>query len=111
MIVGLDAQLSPAMAPWLCERFGVDALSLQRLGLRDAEDQEIFEKAREAKAVVITKDSDFVKLVERHGPPPQIVLLTLGNTSNARLRAVFERNWTQVAQLLTAGEPLIEIGG
>jgi len=61
--------------------------------------------------MVITKDSDFVKLVERHGPPPQIVLLTLGNTANARLRAVFERNWPKVAQLLAAGEPLIEIGG
>jgi len=111
VIVWLDAQLSPAIAPWLRERFSVDALSLQRLGLRDAEDPEIFAKERAASAAVITKDSDFVKLVERHGPPPQIVLLTLGNTSNARLRAVFERNWAQVAQLLTAGEPLIEIGG
>ncbi len=111
MIVWLDAQLSPAMAPWLCERFGLEAVSLQQLGLRDAEDSEIFEKARAASAIVITKDSDFMKLVERHGPPPQIVLLTLGNTSNARLRAVFERNWARVASLLTAGEPLIEIGG
>ena len=94
------------MAPWLCERFGFAAVLLQGLGLRDAEDEQIFEKAREARTVVMTKHSDFVKLVERHGPPPQSVLLTLGSTSNVRVRTC-----PLVAQLLTADEPLSEIGG
>ncbi len=85
-------------------------LSFQPLGLADAEDSEILEKARAASAIVITTNSYFVKLLERRGPPPPIVLLTLGSTSNARLRAVFERNWVKVASLLSAGEPLIEIG-
>lgn len=66
--------------------------------------------ARQARPV-ITKDSDFVALVERLGPPPQIVWLTIGNTSNAALRELFAKTWPAAAELLKNGEPLIEIGG
>jgi predicted nuclease of predicted toxin-antitoxin system len=33
--VWIDAQLSPALAAWMAERFGVVAHSAQRMGLRD----------------------------------------------------------------------------
>jgi predicted nuclease of predicted toxin-antitoxin system len=51
VILWIDAQLSPALAPWLSERFGVQAFSAKYLGHRDAEDAEIFRAAREAGAV------------------------------------------------------------
>ncbi len=73
MKVWVDAQLSPAIARCLQDELGTDASALRDLGLRDAEDEEIFQAARNASAVVMTKDSDFVSLVERFGPPPQIV--------------------------------------
>lgn len=110
MILWIDAQLSPALAPWLQERFGVEAYSVRRLGYRDAEDPEIFRAAREAGAVVMTKDSDFLSLLEQHGPPPQILWITLGNTSNARMREVLEQLFPSARDLLQAGEPLVEIG-
>ena len=44
MIFWVDAQLPPTLAPWLTERFGVEASSMRFLGLRDAEDLEIFER-------------------------------------------------------------------
>lgn len=37
----VDAQISPAFAPWLSTRFGVVAYALRDLGLRDAPDYEI----------------------------------------------------------------------
>lgn len=77
--------------------------------LRDAEDPVIFQAARDAGAVVLTKDADFVTLLARHGPPPQIVWLTCGNTSNHALRELLTTAWPRVAALLTAGEPLVEI--
>ena len=109
MVVWTDAHLSPALAPWLRATFGVEAAPLRDLGLRDAEDQAIFAAARTAGAVVITKDSDFVDLVSRLGPPPQIVWLTCGNTTNAALREILGEAWPRVADLLAAGEPLVEI--
>ncbi|MCC6773409.1 MAG: DUF5615 family PIN-like protein [Gemmatimonadaceae bacterium] len=109
MVVWIDAQLAPALAVWLREAFGVAALAVRDLQLRDAEDPVIFQAARDAGAVVLTKDADFVTLVGRHGPPPQIVWLTCGNTSNRALRELLTTAWPRVVVLLEAGEPLVEI--
>ena len=59
---------------------------------------------------MITKDDDFVELVERLGPPPQVVWVTWGNIKNAELRAIVLEAWPRVAELLASGEPLVEIG-
>lgn len=111
MLLWIDAQLSPALAPWLVETFRVDAVAVRELSLRDAEDSAIFARAREAGAIVLTKDSDFVDLVTRVGPPPQILWLTCGNTSNLFLRQVLADAWPHIVAMLTVGEPLIEISG
>jgi len=111
MVVWIDAQLAPTLAGWLRETFGVAAVAARDLQLRDAEDAVIFQAARRAGAVVLTKDADFVTLVGRHGPPPQIVWLTCGNTSNRALRELLASAWPRVVALLEAGEPLVEISG
>jgi predicted nuclease of predicted toxin-antitoxin system len=110
VILWLDAQLSPAIAVWLRMRFDLDALAVRDLELRDAEDTEIFAAARAAGVVVMTKDSDFVELLQRHGAPPQIVWLRSGNTSNARLKQLLSQALPTVLPMLEAGEPLVEIG-
>ena len=93
------------------EALGIDAVAVRDLGLRQAEDPAIFERARAVGAIVLSKDSDFVDPVTRYGPPPQIVWLTCGNTTNAYLRTLFTGTWPRVAALLAANEPLVEIGG
>ena len=82
MKVWVDAQLSPSLAEWLEATFNVEASAVRDLGPRDAEDETIFYRARAEAAVVPTKDIDFVLLLERLGPPPQVIWLTCGNTSN-----------------------------
>jgi len=106
----LDAQISPAMAPWIAVTLGLECAAVRDLGLRDATDAAIFRAAREALAVVVTKDTDFVRLLEQHGPPPQVVWLTCGNTSNQRLREILMATWPAVLALLSFGEPLVEVG-
>ena len=81
MTIWLDAHLSPRTAVWIASEFGFTAKPLREIGLRDAEDYEIFQAAKEAGAVLLTKDTDFVHLLERHGSPPKILWLTCGNTS------------------------------
>ncbi len=71
---------------------------------------EIFQAARAAGALVMTKDADFAALVHQLGPPPQIVLVTCGNTSTAHLREVLATAWPTVREMLERGEPLVEIG-
>jgi predicted nuclease of predicted toxin-antitoxin system len=95
----------------------VDILQVQRrgaagsrdLGLRDARDREIFLAAREARATVMTKDSDFVLLLEQLRPPPQVLWLTIGNTSNAHLKEVLSVGFASARELLFRGETLVEI--
>ena len=85
MTIWVDAQLSPALVRWFQDALGVPAIAVRDLGLRDAADPAIFRAAREANAIVLTKDDDFVRLLERQGPPPQVVWLTCGNTSKRSL--------------------------
>jgi predicted nuclease of predicted toxin-antitoxin system len=110
MIVWLDAQLPPTLALWVTTTFGIDAKALRDLGLRDAKDRDIFMAARKVGAVVISKDSDFVELVQSLGAPPQVVWLTCGNVANARLKVVLAAAWPRVAAMLAAGEPIVELG-
>ncbi|MBO9999473.1 MAG: DUF5615 family PIN-like protein [Cyanobacteria bacterium SID2] len=111
MTIWVDAHLSPAITTWMTSTFGVEAIALRDLGLRDAEDPEIFEAAKAQEAIVMTKDSDFVDLVDRLGAPPQIIWLTCGNTSNARLREILSETLPRALELLAAGETLVEISG
>ena len=109
MTLWVDAQLSPALAPWISKEFGVDAFSVRYLNLVHAKDSAIFAAAREANVVVMTKDSDFVLLQERFGPPPSILWIRCGNTSNAHLKNVLQQTFPRAWSLLESGEPLVEI--
>jgi predicted nuclease of predicted toxin-antitoxin system len=111
MTIWVDAHLSPAIATWITSTFGLEAIALRDLGLRDAEDPEIFEAAKAQAAIVMTKDSDFIDLVNRLGAPPQIIWLTCGNTSNSRLRKILSETLPRALEFLTAGETLVEISG
>ena len=109
MRIWVDAQMSPAIATWISSNYAVNAVAIRDLGLRDAEDKEIFEAARQEKAVVMTKDSDFVLLLDKLGPPPQVIWVTCGNTSNARLKEVLTNTLPKALDLLNFGEKLVEI--
>jgi predicted nuclease of predicted toxin-antitoxin system len=75
------------------------------------EDRQLFDAAKAADAVLITKDRDFVNLVERYGSPPHVIWLTCGNCSNTELERILESALPEALQLINQGEPLVEIAG
>ncbi|PKB70749.1 MAG: hypothetical protein BZY87_09535 [SAR202 cluster bacterium Io17-Chloro-G6] len=109
MILWIDAQLSPQIASWITEFCGVEAHPISESGMLHAKDREIYTAAQEAGTVIMTKDSDFPQLLERIGPPPQVIWITCGNTSNARLRRILQTTLPTALKLLEQGEPLVEI--
>jgi predicted nuclease of predicted toxin-antitoxin system len=111
MTIWIDAQLSPSLAKWIADTFGISAQAVRDLGLREAKDFTIFQAAREADAVVLTKDADFPHLLQQHGAPPKVVWLTCGNTSNQNVRRILRTTLTAALKLLEAGEPIVEIAG
>lgn len=111
MKIWVNAQLPPAIANWISENFKVEAVAVRELDLREATDPEIFIVARNASAIVMTKDSDFVELVNTRGTPPQVIWLTCGNTTNARLKEILAQALPLAIKLLESGEAIVEISG
>jgi predicted nuclease of predicted toxin-antitoxin system len=109
VILWIDAQISPRLCSWLRRQFRVEVAHVRDLDLREAEDREIFERARNATVVVLTKDEDFVDLVRRFGPPPQVLWLRCGNTSNARLKSILVKTLPDALELVRQGEVIVEI--
>lgn len=109
MIIWIDAQISPQLAPWLQKKFRIEAKAVRDLGLKNASDRQIYESARSKDVVVMTKDSDFLILLDELGPPPQVLWVTCGNTSNQFLQEILEKTLPDAINLLKQGEPLVEI--
>ena len=110
MTLWLDAQLPPQLASWIQQTHTIHATALRDLGLRDATDSAIFDAAKKANVVLISKDSDFVELLMRHGTPPKLIWLTCGNVSNAALQTLFNAKLREAIQLLEGGESIVELG-
>jgi predicted nuclease of predicted toxin-antitoxin system len=110
MTIWVDAHLSPRIARWIAANFPLAAIPLREIGLRDAEDDDVFAAARDAGVIVLTKDSDFVRLLDQHGSPPKVLWLTCGNTSDSALQEILGRHLSTALGLLDGGEDLVEIG-
>jgi predicted nuclease of predicted toxin-antitoxin system len=80
----VDAQLPPALALWLVQQ-GHTAAHVEDLGLRKAEDTEIWQYALRTGALIITKDEDFAERTARTTTGPIIVWLRIGNATNRAL--------------------------
>lgn len=79
------------------------------VGTEYPEDEAIFHAARSAGAIVVTKDSDFISLIERLGAPPQLIWLRCGNCSNSELERILSETLPTVLELLEKGEPVVEV--
>ena len=111
MTIWVDAQLSPSLAKWITDTFNLPAQAIRDLGLRDTQDFPIFQAARQANAIVLTKDADFPQLLAQHGPPPKVLWLTCGNTSNENVRRILNSALVAALNMLDAGESIVEITG
>jgi predicted nuclease of predicted toxin-antitoxin system len=57
----------------------------------------------------MTKDQDFVELVKRHGAPPAILWVTVGNTSNEVMKQVLSKALPKALEQVKNGEVIVEI--
>jgi predicted nuclease of predicted toxin-antitoxin system len=59
----------------------------------------------------LTKDADFSQLLAQHGPPPKILWLTCGNTSNENVCRILSSALAAALKMLESGEAIVEITG
>lgn len=104
----VDAQLPPALARWLTDA-GHEAVHVEDLGLRNASDREIWRRALQDGAAIITKDEDFALRCATATNAPTIVWLRVGNATNPVLKGWMDERLAQTLELLGSGCRLIEV--
>jgi predicted nuclease of predicted toxin-antitoxin system len=106
----IDAQLSPNLAVWIFDTFGIESFSAKFLGYEASIDKTIFDYAKSKNAIVITKDSDFIDLSNRFGSPPKIIWITCGNTSKKKMKEILKDHLLKAIELLENSD-IVEITG
>lgn len=79
------------------------------LGLAQANDREIWQRAAATGAVIVTKDEDFADRVRRTENGPAVVWIRTGNGTNRQLLAYLEPLWPKILMRLDVGDRLVEL--
>ena len=104
----VDEQLPPALATWIVAR-GHNAQHVRDLGLRNAEDVDIWDHCCTPPSVIVTKDEDFVARRARSDSGPQVLWVRLGNAANDVLLAWLDVRWAGAVGALQTGSTLVEL--
>ena len=105
----VDAQLPPSLARFL-RTLGEEALACRDVGLRDADDGEIWRFAIAGGWCLVTKDEDFAVSHMSETDGPQVIWLRIGNTTNPALLQWLEPLWADIVRELPSGQGLVEVG-
>ena len=104
-----DEQLPASLALWLVEH-GHDAQHVGQLTMEGASDEAIWRHAVETKAVIVTKDRDFVEWAVTRRAAATVLWLRFGNVKTPILLEHFANVWPRVLADLAAGSRVIEAG-
>jgi predicted nuclease of predicted toxin-antitoxin system len=104
----VDAQLPPALARLLTDH-GHEAEHVVDIGPADAPDADLWRYALANNAVIVTKDEDFANMVAAVDDAPAVIWIRVGNTRRAALLSWFEPQIERVAEMIDAGDRLVEL--
>ena len=104
----VDANLPPALAQWLISE-GHEAQHVSELGMASMPDREIWTRARDLGASILTKDEDFVLLQALDRVGPAIVWIRIGNAVRRVLLRRLPLLWPAVMAAIERGEKVIEV--
>ena len=104
----VDANLPPALARWLVD-LGHEAHHVQDFGLADKLDREIWQRARDIDACIVTKDEDFVLLHALDRAGPAVVWIRIGNAVHRELLQRLPALWPGVIAAIERGETIVEV--
>ncbi|WP_282780301.1 DUF5615 family PIN-like protein [Phaeodactylibacter xiamenensis] len=104
----LDNNITPRLSEELEEVYPgiihVSQISLERAG-----DIEVWEYAKQEGFHIMTKDKDFVALLNQKGHPPKIIWLQLGNCTNKEIKAIIKRQETSIKYFMTSDKGVLKI--
>jgi len=111
MKILLDANISWKLVNILKPVFG-ECTHVDLIGLKvPAKDMSIWTYALENGYIIITKDTDFLDLLELKGFPPKVVLIKSGNNSSKILADIITNAKSKIEDLENNEYGLLEIYG
>ena len=99
MKILLDQNLSFRLEKRLYRLYG-EVRHVTSLGLRNANDREIWEFAKKNAYTVFTQDDDFETLHTLYGHPPKIVWFRMGNVPNEEFINVLTDRFDRISQFI-----------
>ena len=90
-----DQNLSPKLVAALDHLFP-GSLHVREVGLRGADDREIWEYAKRHGFAVVSKDADFCRMSLVYGAPPKVVWIRLGNCATGEVARLLETGYRQL---------------
>ena len=79
--------------------FFLSRCTVNDLGMASSSDGGIFgiwQTAAEENLIIVTKDTDFVRLSEQRGHPPKVIRVTLGNCSREAVEDLLRARYPEV---------------
>lgn len=73
-----DQNVSPRLVRWLADIYP-DSVHIREVGLRDADDADIWDYAKLNGFTIVSKDSDFQQRSLLYSHPPKFIWLRVGN--------------------------------
>jgi predicted nuclease of predicted toxin-antitoxin system len=102
----VDVNLPPRLCQWLGSH-GHPATHLAELLALQMPDTEVWKRAATYGEVLVSKDGDFYERALIQGPPPQVLLVAVGNCGNDDLFKMLEVSWQRIELELEAGARLL----
>jgi len=87
----LDQNLSRRLVRLLAEQYP-DTAHVLLLGMAENEDTDIWNYAIKNGYMIVSKDKDFYQRSARHGHPPKVIHLTMGNCSVQEISDILIKN-------------------
>lgn len=90
-----DQNLSHKLARRLADLFP-NSTHVREVGLKEAEDPEVWEYAKQQEFLIVSKDADFHQRSFLFGFPPKVVWMRLGNCTTAEVEQVIRKNFNAI---------------
>jgi predicted nuclease of predicted toxin-antitoxin system len=98
-----DENVSPQLALMLSEEFP-GSTHVSTAGLRGADDQQIWDYARNEGFALVSKDTDFRERSYVEGAPPKVVWLDVGNSGTEAIEELLRNERERVERFAASEE-------
>ena len=104
----LDNNLSPRLCTELGDIYpGITHVS--ELALEREADIVVWRYAKEQDLHIMTKDKDFIALLNQNGHPPKVICLQLGNCTNKELQSIIRSKETAIKHFMNSSKGILKI--